>query len=158
MSKLTLAIVAMFLAGCASMGEWRALNIDGSSDAAFRESLTRLHYELSYLRSQMFELALVDIANTRVQTAGAVDDDGTTYSEEDFRHDLDGLTYESVIALADQSGPPIKNLYYSRGWGDTRREVDRLLSAGDYALGPTPPAFQPMDTSNGFSGFDWPNQ
>jgi hypothetical protein len=155
MSKLTLVIATMFLAGCASTGEWQSLNIDGGSETAFGESIARLNDELSYSRGQMFALALVDIANTKARTAGGSIDGRPAYSEEQFRRDLDGLTFDGVIALADQSGPSIKKLYHSRSWGATKAEVDRLMTAGDNPLGPTPPPVIFMDTSNGFS---WPNQ
>jgi hypothetical protein len=152
MYKFSLAVTVLFLSGCASTGEWRALNIDGSSESAFGESLARLNDELSYSRGQMFALALVDIANTRVQSAGETDDGSPAYSENDFRNDLNGLTYDKVIELADQSGPSIKKLYHSRSWGATQTEVNRLLTAGDRPLGPTPPPAY-RDTH---SGYVWP--
>jgi hypothetical protein len=152
MYKISVAAAVLFLSGCATTGEWRALNIDGSSDAAFRESLTRLNYELPYSRSRMFELALVDIANTRVQSAGETDDGSPAYSEDDFRSDLNGLTYEEVIEFADQSGPSIKTLYSSRSWGARQSEVNRLLTVSDRPFYPRPPPAY-RDTH---SGYVWP--
>jgi hypothetical protein len=35
-------------------------------------------------------------------------------SDEDYRAQLDGLTYDGVIALADQTGGSLKTQYYSR--------------------------------------------
>lgn len=113
MSKLITAAGALLLAGCASMGQWQTLSIDGSTEAAFGQSLSQLNDELSYSRSQMFALALVDIARTAAQDAGQTKDGSPAYTDEDYRRDLDGLTYDGVIALADQTGPSIRNVYYA---------------------------------------------
>jgi hypothetical protein len=84
---------------------WRGLQIDGSSVAAFEESISRLEQELpSAYRRQIFALALGDVA---------VDSKVVGYSDEDYRAQLDGLTYNGVIALADQTGASVKRQYYS---------------------------------------------
>lgn len=102
MSKLTLAIATICLTGCA---EWRGLQIDGSSVAAFEESISRLDQELpSAYRKQILALALGDVA---------VDNKVVGHSDEDYRAQLDGLTYNGVIALADQTGASVKAQYYS---------------------------------------------
>jgi hypothetical protein len=152
MYKISVAVAVLFVSGCATTGEWRALNIDGSSESAFGESLSRLNDELSYSRGQMLALALVDIENTRVQSAGETDDGSPAYSEDDFRNDLNGLTYEEVIELADQSGPSIKTLYSSRSWGARQSEVNRLLTVSDRPFYPSPPPAY-RDTH---SGYVWP--
>ena len=157
MSKLVMAALMTFLAGCASMGQWRTLQIDGSSEESFGQSISQLNDELSYSRGRMFALALVDIASTAAQAAGHADDGSPSYTDEDYRRDLDGLTYDGVIDLADQSGPPIYRIYYSRGWGEAQREANRLLTAGDNTLGPTPPP--PMSySSNSGVNIEWPGQ
>ena len=102
MSKLTLAVATICLTGCA---EWRGLQIDGSSVAAFEESISRLEQELpSAYRRQIFAVALGDVA---------VNNKLVGYSDEDYRAQLDGLTYNGVIALADQTGASVKTQYYS---------------------------------------------
>jgi hypothetical protein len=108
------SVVVTALAGCASMAEWRDLTIDGSSEAAFGETLSQMNDELSYGRRQMFAFALVDIARTDAEVAGQAAD-GQAYSQEDYRRRLDGLTYDGVIALADQTGTPIARLFQARG-------------------------------------------
>jgi hypothetical protein len=113
MSKLALAVAVIVLAGCASMGEWRTLSIDSTSESAFADSVSLLDQELPNTHRTMFRLALVDIARTGVQNAGEADDGGPAYTDEDFHAELNGLTYEGVIALADQSGTPIWKQYYS---------------------------------------------
>lgn len=115
MAKLTICMVVLVLAGCASTSEWRALRIDGSSESALRESVTRLDQELprEYHR-RMFALALADVAQTGAQNAAQTDEGSEpAYTDEDFRAQLDGLTYDGVIALADQTGAPVSRQYYS---------------------------------------------
>ena len=157
MSKPAMAILMTLLAGCASMGQWRTLQIDGSSQASFDQSISQLNDELTYSRSRMFGIALVDIASTAAQAAGQAEDGSPAYTDEDYRRDLDGLTYDGVIELADQSGPPIYRIYYSRGWGEAQRETNRLLTAGDNALGPTPPPPMSYSSDSGVT-IEWPGQ
>ncbi len=103
MSKFTLAVATICLTGCA---EWRGLQIDGSSVAAFEESISRLEQELpSAYRKQILALALGDVA---------VDNKVAGYSDKYYRAQLDGLTYNGVIALADQTGASVKTQYNSR--------------------------------------------
>lgn len=116
MSKLTILAAATILGGCASTGEWRALTIDGSSESAFGDSLAQLDQSLGRARSQLFALALYDIARTGVQGAEREEDGDLGYTDEDFRSELDGLTYEGVMALADQTGTPVAKQYYSGAW------------------------------------------
>jgi hypothetical protein len=122
MSKLTVSIAAIVLTGCASMSEWRTLTIDSSSESAFRDSVTLLNDELPTVHREMFALALVDIANTGIETAGPSDDGSPAYTDADFRGDLDGLTYDDVIALADQTGMSVRLQHYYGG--------PRVVSAG----------------------------
>lgn len=112
MSKLAFIIAAIALTGCA---EWRGLHIDGSSVAAFEESVSRLEQELpgAYQR-EMFALALRDVAADK----NVVGD-----TDQDYRAQLDGLTYGGVIALADRAGTPVDRQYYSRrGYSEARAE------------------------------------
>lgn len=113
MSKLAGPTAMLLLSGCAGIGEWRALSIDGSSESAFDGSVARLNDELPPGRDAMFTLALMDVARTGAEAAGQAGD-GSAYTDETFRSELDGLTYEGVIALADRSGTPIWKQYYSR--------------------------------------------
>jgi hypothetical protein len=114
MTKFMLSTVVVALAGCASMGAWRELRIDGSSESAFDESLSLLNAELPYSHRQMFALALVDIVRTEGQISGQTSDGGEDgYTDEEYRRQLNGLTYAAVIALADQTGPSIWRQYYS---------------------------------------------
>jgi hypothetical protein len=110
MGKPIFCIVAIVLAGCA---EWRGLRIDGSSVTAFDESIRRLEQELpSEYHRQLFVLALGDVA---------LENNVIGRGDEAYRAQLHGLTYNSVIALADESGTPVASRYSSE-----RRYVDVL--------------------------------
>ena len=114
MSKLTLTMATICLTGCA---EWRGLQIDGTSVAAFEESISRLERQLpSAYRKQIFALALGDVA---------VENKVVGRSDEDYRALLDGLTYNGVIALADKNGASVKTQYYS-GRGYPQIVAERL--------------------------------
>jgi hypothetical protein len=101
MWKPIVCIVAIVLTGCA---EWRGLRIDGSSVAAFDESISRLEQELpSAYHRQVFALALGDVAV----------ENNVVHRDAAYRAQLDGLTYKGVIAVADQTGTPVASRYYS---------------------------------------------
>lgn len=127
MTKVIISSIILALAGCTSMGEWRELQIDGSSEAAFDDSLSQLSNELPGSRSGMFALALVDIVRTESESTAQTDEsDEAPYSYEDLRSQLDGLTYEDVIALADRTGPSISSLY-------SRQRSASGMRSGPYA-------------------------
>jgi hypothetical protein len=114
MAKVMPLLTVLVLAGCASMGEWRELRIDGSNESAFDESISRLDAELPYSHRLMFQLALTDIMGTEAQSSRQTSNDGAeAYTKEEYRRQLDGLTYEGVIALADRTGPSIRSVHYS---------------------------------------------
>lgn len=115
MRNLALSTVAIALAGCASTAEWRTLSIDSSSESAFQESVSSLNDELSSKRQQYLALALIDIAVTGAENAGVTEDGNPAFTDEDFRSQLDGLTYRDVIALADETGIPVRLQYYYSG-------------------------------------------
>jgi len=120
MSKIMLPVVVLALTGCASTGEWRALRIDGSSATAFNDSLAALNAELSESRRGMLRLALADIERTQSQNVEPLSDrTDSDYTYDDLRRQLDGMTYDGVIALADQTGRSIATIYYAgQGGGD----------------------------------------
>ena len=106
MSKVIVSVAALMLTACAGTSEWRSLRIDGSSEAAMRDSLTRLEQQLPRdFHRRMFALALGDVA---ADNSGNAD-----YSSDDYRADLDGLTYQGVLRLADRAGTPLKQRYYA---------------------------------------------
>jgi hypothetical protein len=113
MSKLAILVATFALAGCASTSEWRTLTIDGSSEAAFEESISLFDQELPKTRNRMFALALVDIVRTGAEESGQTKDGSPAYTDEQLRSDLHGLTYDGVIAFADETGPSVRQLYYS---------------------------------------------
>jgi len=73
LGTIVLAGCASARAGCASSGQWRALAIDGSSEAAFEQSLMLLDQEMPWTQRQILALALVDIASTEARSRGSSD-------------------------------------------------------------------------------------
>jgi hypothetical protein len=109
MSKLTIVVSAVVVAGCASTQEWRALRIDGSSQAGFESSVSLIQREMPTTRRRFFDLALADIWVTgRMDANVAASGD---FTAEDYFRQLDGLDYEGVIELADSAGPSISRQY-----------------------------------------------
>jgi len=152
MKNITMMFAILALTGCASTSEWRVLRIDGSDQPAFGASLTTINDSLSPMRQQMFALALVDIANTEARAAEALTPGaGATYSDADLRRVLDGLTYQDVIDLADESGPKIAEVYYRTRGPRVGARRDDGFSAPRPAgpIGPFGPASQPGSTGGG---------
>ena len=137
MLKLTIAVLAVALAGTASAGGWRSLRVDGSSEAAFGESVAALQEKLTPARRYTFERALQDIL---IQgTKGAEGEQRETTTSEYWRQ-LDGLGYEEVVTFTDPTGEtarryratynPVRN-----GDGPRAASAAALSPAGE----PSPP-------------------
>ena len=71
MLKITVAVLAIALAGTASAAGWRSLRIDGSSEASFAESVDAFKDKLSLSRRYAFAWALQDIWVKGVKDAEA---------------------------------------------------------------------------------------
>lgn len=102
MTKPALLLFAALLTGCASTSGWRALSIDGSTQATFEESVASLQQALPQSRRQRLNFALADI-----WVAGTIDsalDGSGEYEPEEYFAQLDGLGYRDVIDLATARG------------------------------------------------------
>ena len=108
MLKLIVAVLAIALAGTAGAAGWRDLKIDGSSEAAFRRSLEAFNEELSLERHQVFTAALMDIWLQGTEVAKA---NQREYTVNDYRTQLDGLSYEGVVTFTDPTGETAKQRY-----------------------------------------------
>ena len=108
MLKLVVAVFAIALAGTAGAAGWRDLKIDGSSEAAFRRSLEAFNEELSPERHQVFTAALMDIWVQGTEVAKA---NQREYTVNDYRTQLDGLSYEGVVTFTDPTGETAKHRY-----------------------------------------------
>jgi hypothetical protein len=86
MLKLTVAVLAIALAGTASADEGSSLRVDASSNRAFKRSLTAFKDELSPEQVLAFGDALKDI------WAG-------TERRKDYYRQIHGLSYEEVVNL-----------------------------------------------------------
>lgn len=96
MLKITLAALAVTLAGTAGADESRSLRVDASTRRAFEQSLAVFKEELSLEHREAFGDALKDIWIAGVQAADA---EGRDYRRKDYYRQLDGLSYEEVIQL-----------------------------------------------------------
>ena len=107
MQRLTVVVLAVALAGTASAG-WRDLKIDGSSAAAFQQSLEAFNQELSPERHQVFTAALMDIWLQGSADAKAAQRE---YTVSDYHAQLHGLSYDEVVTFTDPTGETAKQRY-----------------------------------------------
>jgi len=126
MLKLTLAVLAVALAGTASAAGWRSLRVDASSEAAFEQSLAVFKEKLSPARRQVFGEALKDIWVKGSQEAAA---EQREYTTADYYRQIGGLGYKQVVNFTDPSG-------------DTAQARLRQASRSLYTVGP--PSFPPQ--------------
>ena len=108
MLKIGVAVLAIVLAGTAGAAGWRDLRVDGSSEAAFQQSLAAFNEELSPERQSVFSLALIDVWNQGTAAAKA---DQREFTVNDYRKQLDGLSYDEVVTLTDPTGETAKRRY-----------------------------------------------
>jgi len=118
MLRITVAVLALALAGTASAAGWRKLQIDASSEASFIESVVTLQEKLTPSRRVAFERSLRDIWRERAERAAA---EQREYTDTEYLQELHGLGYEQVVTLVDPSGDRAKHYraqyYYARGSG-----------------------------------------
>ena len=105
MLRLTVAVLAVALAGTASAAKWKDLRVDGSSEDAFAQSLAAFKEELSPARRYAFGEALKDIW---VQGAQAAESEQREYTAAEYFRQLDGLGYEQVVTFTDPTGDTAK--------------------------------------------------
>jgi hypothetical protein len=108
MLKLTVAVLAIALAGSASAAGWRSLRIDASSEAAFLESFAAFQEKLSGARHHVFASALRDIWELGAKNAEA---EQCEYTDSDYLRQVDGLGYEGVVTLTDPTGDTAQRRY-----------------------------------------------
>jgi len=101
MLKLTVAVLAVALAGTASAAGWRSLRVDASSEASFTESMAAFQEKLSPARNYVFLRALQDIW---VQGTKSAEAEQGEYTDSDYLRQLDGLGYDAVVKLTDPTG------------------------------------------------------
>ena len=105
MSKLTVAVLAIVLAGSASAAGWKNLTIDASSEEAFEKSLAEFKEELTPARASVFGQALQDIWIKGSQDAEA---NQREYTAADYYKQVHGLGYEGITTLTDPTGKTAK--------------------------------------------------
>lgn len=107
MLKLTVAVLAVALAGSAAAG-WRGLRIDASSEQAFAKSLDELNDKLSPAHRYVFREALKDIW---IQGERAAQAEQREYGDSDYYAQLHGLGYKEIVTLTDPTGDTAKDRY-----------------------------------------------
>jgi len=108
MLKLTVALLAVVLAGTASAAGWKSLRLDASSEAAFAQSLTVFKDKLSPARRLVFGDALKDIWLQGTMDSAALQRE---YTASDYYRQLDGLGYEEVVTFTDPTGATARMRY-----------------------------------------------
>ena len=126
MQKLTVAVLALALAGTASAGGWRNLRIDGSSEAAFAESMEAFKEKLPRAQRYVFVLAMQDIWVQGVEAAKATDRE---YTGIEYFRQTNGLGYDEVVTLLDPTGQTARARY---------REASRLYARAAPEFYPAP--------------------
>ena len=111
MLKLTVAVLAVALAGSASAAGWRKLQIDASSEAAFNQSVATFQKKLSPSRRAAFAGSLRDIEQEGKMRATAEQ----PYTRAEYLQQLHGLGYEEVVGKKE--GLYRAEYYYSRSGG-----------------------------------------
>src|SRR5262245_27782625 len=117
MLKLTVAVLAVMLAGTASAAGWRKLQMDASSEAAFDESVTVFQKELSPARRFVLGQALRDIWSEGVKAAKA---EQREYTTAEYYEQIDGLSYKELVTLTDPTGDTAKDRYRTATTGAAR--------------------------------------
>lgn len=108
MFKLVVAVLTVALAGTAGAAGWKDLRIDGTSEAAFQQSLAVFKEKLSPERQKVFTDALMDIW---VQGTLDAKRDQREFTVNDYCAQLNGLGYEQVVTFTDPSGDTARERY-----------------------------------------------
>lgn len=108
MLKLTIAVVAVALAGTASAAGWRSMRLEASDGVTFANSVAAFEEKLSPARLYVFTLALQDLWVQGTQSAEAQQ---RQYTESEYFQRVDGLGYDEIVALADPTGDTAQARY-----------------------------------------------
>lgn len=108
MGKLTVTVSALVLAASAHAAGWRALRIDGSSEAGFKASVALLREHLPWIKGRMFEMTLQDIWRQGSKRAEA---EQRQYTAREYFQQLDGLGYKDVLRFDDPTGEKTEERY-----------------------------------------------
>jgi|SRR5688572_4918657 len=130
MLKLTVAVLAMAVAGSAAAAGWRSLRIDASSEASFTESVATFQEKLSPSRRMAFLWSLQDV---RIEGTRRAQAEQREYTTADYLRELDGLKYEEVVRLTDPTGMTAKRYraryYYAQAGGGPAGAMTALPAA-----------------------------
>jgi hypothetical protein len=145
MMKLTVAVLAIALAGSANAAGWRSLRIDASSEGSFKTSLEAFNEKLPSARQQVLKLALQDIWTRGTQEANAAQRE---YTASDYYREIDGLGYEEIVTLTDPTGELAK-MRYRTAKNDAFYAVRSAQYAARSAQGAASASASPWPVSSG---------
>jgi len=112
MSRLPVLVLSLAVTACASSPRTaNAPRIDGSSEAAFTQSVASLRKTLTHQHSTFVAIALQDIWRT-VEAEAAPESSDADKAKAYFAR-LDGLGYSELIRLADATPPTVRDQYYA---------------------------------------------
>ena len=143
MLKLTVAVLAVALAGAASADGWRNLRIDGSSEASFAVSVEAFKDKLPLPKRYAFAHALNDIWVQGVTAAKAANRE---YTASEYFRQIDGLGYDEVVTLLDPTGDTAEARY---------REASRLYARAAPQNSRSSPVRSPWPTNQSRPAGGW---
>jgi len=126
--KLAATVLAIAFASIASAG-WRTMRVEAANAANFDESVAAFEEELSTARHYVLILALQDIWAQGLQRASA---EQREYTEAEYFRQIDGLTYDEIVTLADPTGKVTKERYRT----GVAKTVANRGPAGSIGVGP----------------------
>lgn len=153
MLKLTIAVLAVALAGSASAAGWRSLRVDGSSDDGFAKSIAEFQEKLTPVRRYVFASALHDIWDQGTKNAAA---EQREYTDDDYLRQLDGLGYDEVVTFTDPTGDTAQKRYREGRdvvYAAARRNTPSRLPDASFSQGVEWPTFEtPIVNGNQMRG------
>lgn len=103
--SIALSVLVGMLIGCASTPQ-QPLRVDGSTPEAFQTSWSRLNSSLSASQQAQLNTAILLLGATKLHDSGYKGP--PSFGPETLRADLDGKTFEQIIAAAKATGATVK--------------------------------------------------
>jgi len=102
---IVVSVLLGLLAGCASTPQ-QPLRVDGSTPEAFQASWSRLNASLSAQQQAQLNTAILLLGATKLHDSGYKGP--SSFGPETLRADLNGKTFEEIIAAGKATGATIK--------------------------------------------------
>ena len=101
-------VAAVLLIGCAHVPPRDALRIDGSTPERFQASWDQLNRSLTPQQQTQLSLAILPIALGKYKSATDIPGSLQGLGPQDIRTQVNGLTYDEIIALAQKQPVTLK--------------------------------------------------